>query len=115
MPPTYDSWSVCNSVSAKYDDPAVPLIVNQVDGYASSSQVCRGMVRSRGGDHKEYRRAFKRQAARSVKPHAREIARAAYGSVWWLPLAWLVIRPLVMRVIETFIDTLLFESRAGSN
>lgn len=110
----YDASHVCSRVEWKFiHDPAVAgevapeqiqRIVNTINTFARGDGY--GTTRNLFADRRDRkkqedsRKVFRKQAMRAV-------GRELYGGFFWLSIAWLLLRPLVMRIIEAFIDEMI--------
>jgi hypothetical protein len=108
----YNANAVCGLVEWKFirdpnesvDVEQVKRIVNTINEFARGDGygVTRNLFADRRDREKQEdsRKVFRKQAMRAV-------GRELYGNAFFLWLGWFFLKPLVLRIIEAFIDEMI--------
>lgn len=101
--PTYESSVVCSAVAAKHPGKKQKKIIDAIDEYARSSRgqkAAENIMLCGGPSDMD---TFKTGALRHVK-------QEVYGNVIALAV-WFFIKPLVLSIIASFIESMLMQER----
>lgn len=96
----YNSEQVCSSVRSQHQSvEGISEIVSAIDDYSNSTSghyATKNILLYSGEDD---RKTFKRGAAKYVRKNV-------YGGIGGM-LVWILIKPYVMKIIESFIDSMI--------